>query len=187
MEIWQIISTHRLLWQVLASKRVKDFFHFSPQKKEKSKEAEYFIYGFSFLITERQKRSGKNVILKQRTISTGLPSRTFGGRLIFQGCFLTTELPRSLHWPLSPYLAAQLSEMFVGMKSRREWRGRRASVRMTSHHLSLPVEGFSSIGSRNCPPTQSYCSQEYEPDTWGHISLKKGRGIWCICSSSERA
>lgn len=34
-------------------------FPFFPQKKEKSKEAEYFIYGFSFLITERQKRSGK--------------------------------------------------------------------------------------------------------------------------------
>lgn len=115
------------------------------------------------------------------------PVGLLGAGGFFKAVFLTTELPRSLCWPLSPYLAAQLSEMLVRMKRRGEWRGRRASVRMTSLHLSLPVEGFSSTGSRNCPPTQSYCSQECEPETWGHISLKKSREIWCISSSSERA
>lgn len=149
-----------------------------------------FLIFFFFLSLKNRKGREKNVIFKQRWISTGLPSRAFGGQIIFfKAVFLTIELPWSLHWPLSPYLAAQPSEMLVRRRrrSRRERRGRRACVRMTSLHLLLPVEGFSSTGSRICPPTQSYCSQECELETWGHISLKKSRGTWCISSSSGRA
>lgn len=71
-----------------ASKRVKAFFHFSPQKKEKSKRGRIFYLCFFFFFLERQKRKGgENVLLKQRSISTGLPSMAFGGWLIFQDCF----------------------------------------------------------------------------------------------------
>lgn len=145
------------------------------QKQIKKRQNILFMFFSYQWKTEKEKKN----ILKQRSISSGLPSRTFfgGGWLIFQGSFLTTELPRSLQWPLSPYLAAQLSEMLVRMRSRRE---RRASVRLTSLNLLLPVEENSTTGSGKCPPTQSYCSQECKPVTGGHISLKNSRGIWCI-------
>lgn len=80
-----------------ASKRVKPFFSPSTGKKISKRGKIFYLCSFFFLSLKDRKERGKKVILKQRSISTGLPSRTFGSRLIFQGCFLTTELPQSFH------------------------------------------------------------------------------------------
>lgn len=74
----------------------------------------------------------RGLILKWRSLSTGLPRRSCVASCFFEAfCIPTVAMPRSLQVPLSPYLTVSLSEM-PGMEGMRyevwEWEGECVSV-----------------------------------------------------------
>lgn len=133
-----------------ASKRVKAFFHFSHRKKEKSKRGRiFYLCFFFFFLKDRKGKEGKMFFSSKDRYQQVCPVWLLGAGWFFKTVFfffLTTELPWNLQWPLSPYLAAQLSEMLVRMKSRRKRRGEGGG------HLGEWLLSISPCQWKNCFP-----------------------------------
>lgn len=83
-------------------------------------------------------------------------------------------MPWGLQWPLSPYLTVQLSEM-----PEIWWwvEGREGVCEELAPYLSISFQR-----QLEATPTHSSCSQNYKPETWGHISLKNSKRTWCVFS-----
>lgn len=134
-------------WHIAWSK--KGTIIFSPEENIRY----IYIYLLAFLIAKSQKWR-EEFILKKRSISTGLPSRTFGTSSYFQDSLYSDkgDAPKPPMTPESISDSAAYRDAWDGSHEE-EWEGERASGKIPSHPLSLPVEVFSSAASGNYPPT----------------------------------